>query len=78
MIRRELPRTSSAGLAVKAYRIIFVEGSPYRGPSAVIGSAIQLYVPQEPTNSRASGLTTWILCLPRCIALEKPLLRSLC
>ena len=40
MIRRELARTSSAGWVRKPYRIIFVEGSPFRMPSAVIGTAV--------------------------------------
>ena len=40
MIRRELPRTSSAGWVRKPFRIILVEGSPFRMPSAVIGTAV--------------------------------------
>jgi hypothetical protein len=31
-IRRELPRTSSAGWVRRQYRIILLEGSPFRGP----------------------------------------------
>ena len=41
LIRRELPRTSGAGWVRGPFRIIFLEGSPFRGPSAVIGSAVQ-------------------------------------
>jgi hypothetical protein len=41
MIRRELPRTSSAGWVRRPFRIVFVEGSPFRGPSTVIGAAVQ-------------------------------------
>jgi hypothetical protein len=41
MIRRELPRTDNAGWVVRPYRTIFHEGSPLRGPSAVIGTAVQ-------------------------------------
>lgn len=41
MIRRELPRTSGAGWVQRPYRIILVEGSPFRGPSAIISSAVQ-------------------------------------
>jgi hypothetical protein len=41
MIRRELPRTSSAGWVRRPFRIILVEGSPFRGPSAVISSAVR-------------------------------------
>lgn len=41
MIRRELPRTSGAGWVQRPFRIILLEGSPFRGPSAVIGSAVQ-------------------------------------
>ena len=40
MIRRELPRTKSAGWVRKPYRIILDEGSPFRMPSAVIGTAV--------------------------------------
>src|SRR5579863_1069789 len=38
MIRRELPRTDNAGWASRPYRTVFLEGSPFRGPSAVIGA----------------------------------------
>jgi hypothetical protein len=41
MIRRELPRTSSAGWVLKPFRIDLLEGSPFRGPSTIIGSAVQ-------------------------------------
>jgi hypothetical protein len=41
MIRRELPRTEVAGWVGRPYRTVFVEGSPFRGPSAVIGAAVQ-------------------------------------
>lgn len=41
MIRRELPRTSGAGWVRRPYRIVFVEGSPFRGPSTAIGAAVQ-------------------------------------
>ena len=41
MIRRELPRTNSAGWVRRLYRIILLEGFPFRGPSAVIGAAVQ-------------------------------------
>jgi hypothetical protein len=41
MIRRELPRTNDAGWVGRPYRIILVEGSPFRGSSAVIGAAVQ-------------------------------------
>jgi hypothetical protein len=41
MIRRELPRTSDAGWIRRSFRIILLEGSPFRGPSAVIGAAAQ-------------------------------------
>jgi len=41
MIRRELPRTSGAGWVRRPYRIILVEGSPFRGPSAIISAAVQ-------------------------------------
>jgi hypothetical protein len=41
MIRRELPRTSGAGWVGKPFRIVLLEGSPFRGPSAVIGAAVQ-------------------------------------
>jgi hypothetical protein len=41
MIRRELPRTSGAGWVRGPFRIILVEGSPFRGPSAVIGTAVR-------------------------------------
>jgi hypothetical protein len=41
MIRRELPRTDFAGWIRRPYRSIFLEGSPFRGPSAVIGAAVQ-------------------------------------
>jgi hypothetical protein len=51
MIRRELPRTSRAGWVRRPCRIVFVEGSPFRGPSAVIGSAVQ----QNLTSLRRLG-----------------------
>jgi hypothetical protein len=41
MIRRELPRTSGAGWVRRPYRIVFVEGSPFRGPSAIISAAVR-------------------------------------
>jgi len=41
MIRRELPRTERAGWVLKPFRIGHEEGSPFRGPRAVIGSAVQ-------------------------------------
>ncbi len=41
MIRRELPRTKGAGWVRKPYRIVFVEGSPFREPSAVIDTAVR-------------------------------------
>ena len=41
MIRRELPRTKRAGWVRKPFRIQREEGSPFRGPCAVIGSAVQ-------------------------------------
>jgi hypothetical protein len=41
MIRRELPRTNGAGWVRRPYRIIFVEGSPFRGPSAIISATVQ-------------------------------------
>jgi hypothetical protein len=41
MIRRELPRTEHAGWVRKPFRIEDKEGSPFRGPSAVIGAAVQ-------------------------------------
>ena len=44
MIRRELPRTSCAGWVRKPFRIGLLEGSPFRGPSTIIGSAVQKYV----------------------------------
>ena len=51
MIRRELPRTSCAGWVRKPFRIEDEEGSPFRGPCAVIGFAVQeniwlLFMPQ--------------------------------
>ena len=39
MIRRELPRTDNAGWIRRSFRTIFVEDSPFRGLSAVIGAA---------------------------------------
>jgi hypothetical protein len=48
MIRRELPRTKSAGWVRKPFRIEAEEGSPLRGPCAVIGAAVQ----EDITNSR--------------------------
>ena len=41
MIRRELPRTERAGWVRKPFRIEGEEDSPFRGPCAVIGSAVQ-------------------------------------
>ena len=41
MIRRELPRTSCAGWVRKPFRIEDEEGSPFRGPCAVIGAAVR-------------------------------------
>jgi hypothetical protein len=41
MIRRELPRTEVAGWVRRPYRKVLAEGSPFRGPSAVIGAAVQ-------------------------------------
>jgi hypothetical protein len=41
MIRRELPRTKGAGCGRSRYRIEAREGSPFRGPCAAIGSAVQ-------------------------------------
>ena len=41
MIRRELPRTKRAGWGRSPFRIEDEEGSPFRGPCAVIGSAVQ-------------------------------------
>jgi hypothetical protein len=41
MIRRELPRTERAGWVRKPFRIEREEDSPFRGPCAVIGSAVQ-------------------------------------
>ena len=40
MIRRELPRTRRAGWVRKPFRIEREEGSPFRGPCAVIGVAV--------------------------------------
>ena len=41
MIRRELPRTRRAGLGRSQFRIEREEGSPFRGPCAVIGAAVR-------------------------------------
>jgi len=41
MIRRELPRTRGAGWVLRPFRIGLREGSPFRGPCAVIGAAVQ-------------------------------------
>ena len=41
MIRRELPRTKRAGWGRSPFRIEAEEGSPFRGPCAVIGAAVQ-------------------------------------
>ena len=41
MIRRELPRTERAGWGRSPFRIEHKEGSPFRVPCAVIGSAVQ-------------------------------------
>ena len=43
MIRRELPRTERAGWGRNRYRIERKEGSPFRGPCAIIGSAVLKY-----------------------------------
>jgi hypothetical protein len=40
MIRRELPRTRRAGLGWSRFRIENEEGSPFRGPCAVIAAAV--------------------------------------
>ena len=44
MIRRELPRTRRAGWGWSPFRIERKEDSPFRGPRAVIGSAVQLNI----------------------------------
>ena len=44
MIRRELPRTEIAGWVRRPYRTVFLEGSPFRGPSAVIDTAVRKQV----------------------------------
>jgi hypothetical protein len=41
MIRRELPRTEGAGWGRSPFRIEDEEGSPFRGPCAVIGAAVR-------------------------------------
>ena len=41
MIRRELPRTRRAGWGWSPFRIEHGEDSPFRGPSTVIGAAVQ-------------------------------------
>jgi hypothetical protein len=41
MIRRELPRTKRAGWGRSPFRIEGKEGSPFRGPCAVTGFAVQ-------------------------------------
>ena len=41
MIRRELPRTKRAGWGRSRYRIEGKEGSPFRGPCAITGFAVQ-------------------------------------
>jgi hypothetical protein len=41
MIRRELPRTKRAGWVRKPFRIEREEGSPFRGPCAAIGAAVE-------------------------------------
>lgn len=41
MIRRELPRTEYAGWVRRPYRIEGKEDSPFRGPCAITGSAVQ-------------------------------------
>ena len=43
MIRRELPRTKRAGWGRSPFRIEDKEGSPFRVPCAVIGSAVRKY-----------------------------------
>src|SRR5215470_798951 len=45
MIRRELPRTKRAGWVRKPCRIEHKEDSPFRGPCAVTGSAVQSCIP---------------------------------
>jgi len=47
MIRRELPRTKRAGWVRKPFRIEDEEGSPFRGPCAVIGSAVLSNTPNS-------------------------------
>ena len=44
MIRRELPRTKRAGWGRRPFRIENEEGSPFRVPCAVIGSAVQKFI----------------------------------
>ena len=44
MIRRELPRTEYAGWVRRPCRTEHKEGSPFRGPCAVTGSAVQLCI----------------------------------
>ena len=41
MFRRELPRTEVAGWVRRPYRTVFLEGSPFRGPSAAISAAVR-------------------------------------
>ena len=41
MIRRELPRTEYAGWVLEPFRTEDEEGSPFRGPCAAIGAAVQ-------------------------------------
>jgi hypothetical protein len=42
MIRRELPRTESAGWDRSPFRIERDEDSPFRGPCTVTGAAVQI------------------------------------
>src|SRR5262245_33489956 len=57
MIRRELPRTKRAGWVRKPCRIEAEEGSPFRGPCAVTGSAVQSCIPVSITPpERASAV----------------------
>ena len=59
MIRRELPRTDNADWVRRPYRTILDEGSPFRGPSAVIGAAVQ----KDVTNYAAfAGLNCASVC----------------
>ena len=44
MIRRELPRTEYAGWVREPFRTEQKEDSPFRGPCAATGSAVQQYI----------------------------------